>query len=136
MLKIEKSASLTGSSMIDNQLVANFTAQIQSEAPAATIQRGVVNAQLYEANAKTVREDQRAFEDYVFGLEDEAMATPVAPETVGTAPESESSAASEAPSAESTVDSSAESAAETAEEAPSATSTADSSAESAASEEE
>ena len=129
MLKIEKSASLTGSSMIDNQLVANFTAQIQSEAPAATIQRGVVNAQLYEANAKTVREDQRAFEDYVFALEDEAMATPVVPETVGTAPESESSAASEAPSATSAADSSAESAAS---EAPSAASTVDSSAESAA----
>lgn len=129
MLKIEKSASLTGSSTIDNQLVANFTAQIQSEAPAATIQRGVVNAQLYEANAKTVREDQRAFEAYVFSLEDKAMTTSVASEVASTAPESESSAASEAPSAASTVDSSGESAAS---EAPSAASTADSSAESAA----
>ena len=77
MLQATKSISLTGKSMIGNQAVANFTANIHTpdSSDSDTSNTYIVNRELYNANKATVRKDQQDFNNLVYDAQDEVAAT-------------------------------------------------------------
>lgn len=74
MLKTGKSITLTGSSMINDQVVVSLNATIPDDTGVANIRQYTNNNELYEANRTEVRQDVRAFQDKVYEIEDQIAA--------------------------------------------------------------
>lgn len=73
-LEIKKQITLTGNSMIDNQIVVGLTANIPSETGIGNISQYVQNTALYDANRAQVRRDVAEFTAKVYEIEDEIAA--------------------------------------------------------------
>ena len=69
-LKTQQTVNVTGTSEIDGQQAAYFSAQIPQEAGSSTINRSVTNQELYDANRKQVRADEAEFQEKVYDIED------------------------------------------------------------------
>ena len=75
MLVSTKSIHLSGQSIINDQQVANFNANINvSDNTAGTdsVNMFITNRELYNANKAEVRNDLNEFEKLVFSIQDEA----------------------------------------------------------------
>lgn len=72
MLQSTKSITLTGKSVVDNQTIANFTANIyDDDAGNDTFNTFITNKELYDANKKVVRKDTQDFQNLVYDAQDE-----------------------------------------------------------------
>lgn len=71
MLKTTKSISLSGQSIISNNQVANFSANINSESGSSNINSNIMNQTLYDANKVEVRKDLADFNTAVYEVEDQ-----------------------------------------------------------------
>lgn len=69
-LKTRQSVSLSGESIVNDQTVASFSAQIPQDNGSTNINISIINQQLYDDNRKQVRADQAAFQDKVYEIED------------------------------------------------------------------
>lgn len=75
MLKTTKSTSLTGQSMIGEQLVIYMSADITNESAGnTTINQRIQNDALYKANLAECRADVQAFQAAVWATEDAMIA--------------------------------------------------------------
>ena len=72
-LKTQQTVTITGTSEIDGQQAAYFSAQIPQEAGSSTISRSVTNQELYDANRKQVRADEAEFQAKVYDIEDSLL---------------------------------------------------------------
>ena len=76
MLQSNKSISLSGRSMIDNQLVATFSANVYGENDERNnndnISMIVANSKLYDDNKTAVRKDLQDFQKLVWAEQDKA----------------------------------------------------------------
>lgn len=79
MLEKSKAISFSGRSMIDNQLVATFSANIYDTSEFRNdndnISMIVTDSTLYEANKEAVRKDLQDFQSIVWAEQDEATKT-------------------------------------------------------------
>ena len=73
-LKITQTVTLTGTSEIDEQQAAYFSAQIPQGVGNSTISRNITNQVLYDANRKVVRADEAEFQGKVYAIEDSLLA--------------------------------------------------------------
>ena len=73
-LKITQTVTLTGTSEIDGQQVAYFSAQVPQGVGNSTISRNITNQTLYDANRKVVRADEAEFQAKVYQIEDNLLA--------------------------------------------------------------
>lgn len=72
MLETTKSITLTGKSTVNNQVVANFTANVYNDdAGSDTFNTFIANKELYDANKKEVRKDTQDFQNLVYDAQDE-----------------------------------------------------------------
>lgn len=69
-LKTRQSVSLSGESIVNDQTVASFSAQIPQDNGSTNINISIINQQLYDDNRKQVRADLAAFQDKVYEIED------------------------------------------------------------------
>lgn len=75
MLKVEKSITLTGASIIDGAQAEGYSAKISSENPDdITFSNWQVNKALYKANRTQCRQDAADFEDAAYAVQDEMIA--------------------------------------------------------------
>ena len=75
MLVSTKSIHLSGQSIINDQQVANFNANINVSDNATgtdSVNMFITNRELYNANKAEVRNDLNEFEQLVFSIQDEA----------------------------------------------------------------
>ena len=75
-LKITQTVTITGTSEIDGQQVAYFSAsipQLQGEGNSA-ISRSITNQVLYDSNRTAVRADEAEFQVKVYTVEDSLLA--------------------------------------------------------------
>ena len=71
MLKTSKKITIEGKSVIDDVVVSNFVASINSEDPnQMTLSSIQVNKAAYKANRVAVRADEAEFEDYAYSIQD------------------------------------------------------------------
>lgn len=73
-LKITQTVTITGTSEIEGQQVAYFSAQIPQGVGDSTISRNITNQTLYDANRKIVRADEADFQGKVYAIEDSLLA--------------------------------------------------------------
>lgn len=74
-LKITKSTSLQGQSVVDGQTVIYLSASISTENLGnSTVSQSIQNQELYAANKAACRADTAEFQNAVFEEEDEMMA--------------------------------------------------------------
>ena len=73
-LKITQTVTITGTSEIEGQQVAYFSAQIPQGVGDSTISRNITNQTLYDANRKIVRADEAEFQSKVYAIEDSMLA--------------------------------------------------------------
>ncbi|QIW50796.1 hypothetical protein [Pseudolactococcus raffinolactis] len=73
-LKTQQTVTITGTSEIDGQQVAYFSAQIPQGEGNSTISRSVTNQTLYDANRNQVRADEAEFQGKVYDIEDSLLA--------------------------------------------------------------
>ena len=70
MLKTTKSVTLSGQSIIDNQMVATLHATIPSDGNTNN-NSNIVNKTLYRQNRTQVKADMAEFDDMVYAIEEE-----------------------------------------------------------------
>lgn len=89
MLKeVTKTITLTSESLIDGVAALRFVGTVNSANPEdVTLSSVQVNKALYKANRKQCREDEAAFEDYVYSLQDDMIASTEKAENTDTAEE-------------------------------------------------
>ena len=73
-LKTQQTVTLTGTSEIDGQQAAYFSAQVPQGVGNSTISRNITNQTLYDANRKVVRADEAEFQAKVYQIEDNLLA--------------------------------------------------------------
>lgn len=73
-LKTKQTVTVTGTSEIEGQQVAYFSAQIPQGVGDSTISRNITNQTLYDANRKVVRADEAEFQAKVYAIEDSLLA--------------------------------------------------------------
>ena len=73
-LKTQQTVTITGTSEIDGQQAAYFSAQIPQETGSSTISRSVTNQALYDDNRTAVRADEAEFQEKVYAIEDGLLA--------------------------------------------------------------
>jgi hypothetical protein len=74
-LKITKSTSLQGQSVVDGQTVIYLSASISTENLGnSTVSQSIQNQELYAANKAACRADIAEFQTYVYGVEDRISA--------------------------------------------------------------
>lgn len=73
MLKTEKSITLSGQVLIDNQQVAFLSASVSDTNGSANVTKTITNAELYEANKTQCRADFKIFSEKVYEIEDSIM---------------------------------------------------------------
>ena len=72
MLETTKSITLTGKSTLNNQVVANFTANVYNDdAGSDSFNTFIANKELYDANKKIVRKDSQDFQNLMYEAQDE-----------------------------------------------------------------
>ena len=72
MLETTKSITLTGKSTVNNQVVANFTANVYNDdAGSDSFNTFIANKELYDANKKIVRKDSQDFQNLIYEAQDE-----------------------------------------------------------------
>ena len=72
MLETTKSITLTGKSTVNNQVVANFTANVYNDdAGIDSFNTFITNKELYDANKKIVRKDSQDFQNLMYEAQDE-----------------------------------------------------------------
>ena len=69
-LETKKQITLTGNSIIEEQVVVALNATIPSDTGVGNVNQYVQNTDLYEKNKVAVRKDVRAFQDQVYAIED------------------------------------------------------------------
>ncbi|MDO7795601.1 hypothetical protein ACQ7C6_10890 [Lactiplantibacillus plantarum] len=74
MLKTSKSITLSGQSMVGNNQVSSFSANINSDNGSSNITSSVMNQELYDANKTEVRKDLADFTSAVYEVEDQMNA--------------------------------------------------------------
>lgn len=75
MLKIKKSITLTGESMIDGARAEFYTVEINSENPSdITFGSSQTDKALYKANRTQCRQDKADFEDAAYEMQDQMIA--------------------------------------------------------------
>lgn len=75
MLKVERSITLTGESIIDGVQAEGYSAKISSENPdGITFSNWQANKTLYKANRTQCRQDAADFEDAAYAVQDEMIA--------------------------------------------------------------
>lgn len=70
MLKTDKTTSLTGQSIIGNDMVMSFNANIGQEGNGSTFSSNVLNQKLYAANRVECRKDKDEFEKKMYEIQD------------------------------------------------------------------
>lgn len=76
MLETTKSITLTGKSTVNNQVVANFTANVYNDdAGSDSFNTFIANKELYDANKKVVRKDSQDFQNLMYEAQDEIAAS-------------------------------------------------------------
>lgn len=71
MLKIGKTITITGNSIIDQQSVVYMSASLNTDGTSTeNINKNIQNQELYSNNKDAVRKDMRDFEDLVFAEQD------------------------------------------------------------------
>lgn len=73
MLKTEKSITLSGQVLIDNQQVAYLSASVSNTNGSANVTKTITNPELYEANKAACRSDFVSFNNEVYAVEDSLM---------------------------------------------------------------
>lgn len=73
MLKTEKSITLSGQVLIDNQQVAYLTASVSDTNGSANVTKNITNPELYEMNKMECRADFKSFSEKVYEIEDSIM---------------------------------------------------------------
>ena len=73
-LKITQTVTITGTSEIDRQQAAYFSAQVPQGVGNSTISRNITNQDLYDANRTAVRADEAEFQGKVYAIEDSLLA--------------------------------------------------------------
>lgn len=73
-LETQQTVSITGTSKINGQMVANFSANIPQNEGNSSINLNIVSQSLYDANRIEVRADQAAFQSKVYEIEDSLLA--------------------------------------------------------------
>ena len=72
MLETTKSITLTGKSTVNNQVVANFTANVYNDdAGSDSFNTFIANKELYDANKKIVRKNSQDFQNLMYEAQDE-----------------------------------------------------------------
>lgn len=75
MLRKTKITTVNGHSVIDGMEAMLYTAQFDSDNPhGVTFNYYMSNNEVYKANREVCRNDQMEFEEYVYALQDEALA--------------------------------------------------------------
>lgn len=74
MLKTEKSITLSGQVLIDNQQVAYLSASVSDSNGSANVTKTITNPELYEAHKADCRNDFLTFNNEVYEIEDSLMA--------------------------------------------------------------
>ena len=69
-LVVRQSVNLSGESMINDQTIASFSAQIPQSSGGANVDINIVNQKLYDLNRMVVRADQAEFQSKVYEIED------------------------------------------------------------------
>lgn len=71
-LKVDKSVTLTGQSLIDGQQAVYLNANITTETVgSSTISQNISNQELYNANRVACRKDISEFQEMVYEVEDD-----------------------------------------------------------------
>ena len=73
-LTITQTVTITGTSEIDGQQVAYFSASIPQGEGNSTISRNITNQVLYDSNRAAVRADEAEFQGKVYAIEDSLLA--------------------------------------------------------------
>ncbi len=73
MLKTEKSITLSGQVLIDNQQVAYLSASVSDTNGSANVTKNITNPELYEINKTECRTDFKTFSEKVYEIEDSIM---------------------------------------------------------------
>ena len=74
VLNTKQTVTVTGTSEIEGQQVAYFSAQVPQGVGNSTISRNITNQGLYDANRKVVRADEAEFQGKVYAIEDSLLA--------------------------------------------------------------
>ena len=69
-LVVRQSVNLSGESMINDQTIASFSAQIPQSSGGTNVNINIVNQKLYDLNRIVVRADQAEFQSKVYEIED------------------------------------------------------------------
>ena len=69
-LVVRQSVNLSGESMINDQTIASFSAQIPKSSGGTNVNINIVNQKLYDLNRIVVRADQAEFQSKVYEIED------------------------------------------------------------------
>ena len=69
-LVVRQSVNLSGESMINDQTIASFNAQIPQSSGGTNVNINIVNQQLYDDNRNQVRADEAEFQAKVYEIED------------------------------------------------------------------
>ena len=73
-LKITQTVTITGTSEIDGQQVAYFSAQVPQGVGNSAISRNITNQALYDSNRTAVRANEAKFQAKVYAIEDSLLA--------------------------------------------------------------
>lgn len=73
-LNTKQTVTVTGTSEIEGQQVAYFSAQIPQGVGDSTISRNITNQALYDSNRTAVRADESEFQAKVYAIEDGLLA--------------------------------------------------------------
>lgn len=75
MLKTTKKVTIEGKSIIDDVLITNFVATINSDDPTQiSISSAHVNKAAYKTHRVAARQDEAEFEDYAYSIQDAMLA--------------------------------------------------------------
>ena len=69
-LVVRQSVNLSGESMINDQTIASFSAQIPQSSGGTNVNINIVNQKLYDDNRNQVRADEAEFQAKVYEIED------------------------------------------------------------------
>lgn len=80
MLDCKKTINLSGSSVIDSTVVANFHATVNADGT-SNMSSAIVNNAMYRANRAEVRQDEESFKDVLYEIEDSLVSESADPES-------------------------------------------------------
>ena len=72
--KTKQTVTVNGTSEIEGQQAAYFSAQVPQGVGNSAISRNITNQALYDSNRKVVRADEAEFQGKVYAIEDSLLA--------------------------------------------------------------